>query len=151
MFYFDCTMLMPTHLYIFPSFPSFLPSFLPSVTRSPAEANGPRGLSMYITYISVSKSTPLAVTGPHGQLASSFIYHKLFLHFELFWRKCQQKQWQEQETSANLYNGDCWAKRFFISLLSEYNLFHYMYTPQLGLLNIKRQITVICYKVPLQD
>ena len=27
-------------------------------------------LSMYITYISVSKSTPLAVTGPHGQLAS---------------------------------------------------------------------------------
>ena len=25
---------------------------------------------IYITYISVSKSTPLAVTGPHGQLAS---------------------------------------------------------------------------------
>ncbi len=25
---------------------------------------------MYITYISVSKSTPLAVTGPNGQLAS---------------------------------------------------------------------------------
>ena len=29
--------------------------------------NGP----MYITYIWVSKSTPLAVTGPHGQLAST--------------------------------------------------------------------------------
>ncbi len=27
-------------------------------------------LSMYITYILVSKSTPMAVTGPHGQLAS---------------------------------------------------------------------------------
>ncbi len=27
-------------------------------------------LSMYITYISVSNSTPLAVTGPHRQLAS---------------------------------------------------------------------------------
>ena len=28
-------------------------------------------VSIYITYISVSKSTPLAVTGPHGQLAST--------------------------------------------------------------------------------
>ncbi len=38
----------------------------------PAEAVGPRGLlfGIYITYISVSKSTPLAVTGLHGQLAS---------------------------------------------------------------------------------
>ncbi len=30
-------------------------------------------VSIYITYISVSKSTPLAVTGPHGQLASIII------------------------------------------------------------------------------
>ncbi len=30
-------------------------------------------VSIYITYISVSKSTPLAVTGPHGQLASKLI------------------------------------------------------------------------------
>ncbi len=30
-------------------------------------------ISMYITYISVSKSTPLAVTGPHGQLASNIL------------------------------------------------------------------------------
>ncbi len=29
--------------------------------------------SMYITYISVSKSTPLAVNGPYGQLASIYI------------------------------------------------------------------------------
>ncbi len=28
--------------------------------------------SIYIAYISVSKSTPLAVTGPNGQLASIF-------------------------------------------------------------------------------
>ncbi len=28
----------------------------------------------YITYISVSKSTPLAVNGPHGQLASIYIF-----------------------------------------------------------------------------
>ncbi len=28
---------------------------------------------MYISYISVSISTPLAVTGPHGQLASLLI------------------------------------------------------------------------------
>ena len=34
---------------------------------------------MYITYISVSKSTPLAVTGPHGQLAST-IYPCVFIH-----------------------------------------------------------------------
>ena len=53
-------------------------AFWVSVTASPATANGPRGLifgvqmglSMYITYISVSKSTPLAMTGPYGQLAS---------------------------------------------------------------------------------
>ncbi len=31
-------------------------------------------VSIYITYISVSKSTPLAVTGPHGQLASLLLY-----------------------------------------------------------------------------
>ena len=30
--------------------------------------------SVYITYISVSRSTPLPVTGPHGQLAS-FLLH----------------------------------------------------------------------------
>ena len=48
--------------------------------------------SMYITYISVSKSTPLAVTGPHRQLASLvystkslilklyFIFGKLYLY-----------------------------------------------------------------------
>ncbi len=28
----------------------------------------------YITYISVSKSTPLAVTGPNGQLASRLLH-----------------------------------------------------------------------------
>ncbi len=66
----------PARLRIYIYFLAFLPSFLPSVTPSPAEANGPRGevfLSMYITYISVSKSTPLAVTGPHGQLASCIL------------------------------------------------------------------------------
>ncbi len=30
--------------------------------------------SIYISYISVSKSTPLAVTGPHGQLASHILH-----------------------------------------------------------------------------
>ncbi len=30
-------------------------------------------LSMYIAYISVSKPTPWAVAGPHGQLASLYI------------------------------------------------------------------------------
>ena len=43
-------------------------------------ANGPMdlkfGIHVYIAYISVSKSTPLAVTGPHGQLAS-FIFCQL--------------------------------------------------------------------------
>ena len=34
-------------------------------------------VSMYITYILVSKSTPLAVTGPHGQLASILFSMKL--------------------------------------------------------------------------
>ncbi len=43
-------------------------AFLASITASPAAGVGPT--DMYITYISVSKSTPLAVTGPHGQLAS---------------------------------------------------------------------------------
>ncbi len=32
---------------------------------------------MYITYISVSNSTPLAVTGPHGQLASTGYSHRI--------------------------------------------------------------------------
>ncbi len=31
-------------------------------------------VSIYIIYISVSKSTPLAVTGPHGQLASAILW-----------------------------------------------------------------------------
>ena len=41
-------------------------------------ANGPMDLKFgtYIAYISVSKSTPMAVTGPHGQLAS-FIFCQL--------------------------------------------------------------------------
>ncbi len=34
-------------------------------------------LSMYIAYISVSKPTPWAVAGPHGQLASSPILQNL--------------------------------------------------------------------------
>ncbi len=68
--------------YIFPSFPSVLAC----VTACPAAAVGPRDVifgmmiarcevcvSIYIIYISVSKSTPLAVTGPHGQLASYYI------------------------------------------------------------------------------
>ncbi len=38
-----------------------------------AAANGPRGLNFGITYISVSKSIPLAVTRPHGQLASGVL------------------------------------------------------------------------------
>ncbi len=61
--------------YLFPSFPSFLPSFRlwhglllqPLGLGTWCEVF----LSMYITYIPVSKSTPLAVTGPHGQLASN--------------------------------------------------------------------------------
>ncbi len=58
------------HLYIFPSFPSVRPL----VHVCSIKTVGPRGsifdVSIYITYISVSKSTPLSVTGPHGQLAS---------------------------------------------------------------------------------
>ena len=57
-------------------------AFLPCVLASPAAADGPTGMifgmwvctSIFITYISVSKSTPLAVTGPHGQLASMLFY-----------------------------------------------------------------------------
>ena len=49
-------------------------AFLPCVTCPPAAAVGPMGLifgmRMYITYISVSMSTPLAMTSPYGQLAS---------------------------------------------------------------------------------
>ncbi len=72
-------------------------AFLPSVTLPPAETVGPMGLpkcvkvpepkhraiarcevctSMYITYNLVSKFTPLAVTGPHGQLASLALHKK---------------------------------------------------------------------------
>ena len=41
--------------------------------------------SIYITYISVSKSTPLAVTGPHGQLASQNITkHKMWQKSSIF-------------------------------------------------------------------
>ncbi len=36
-------------------------------------------VSIYIIYISVSKSTPLAVTGPHGQLASILLHNKCYL------------------------------------------------------------------------
>ena len=48
-------------------FPSFPVSFQACVTRSPAAANGPR---TWFSDISVSKSTPLAVTSSYGQLAS---------------------------------------------------------------------------------
>ncbi len=51
------------------------------VTASVAKTVGPR--NMYISYILVSKSTPLAVTGPHGQLAS------LLYFWETNW--CTQK------------------------------------------------------------
>ncbi len=68
--------LSSDHHHIFPSFPSFLPY----VTRSPAATNGPSGLifcmccvSICIIYISASKSTPLAVTNHHWQLASHLI------------------------------------------------------------------------------
>ncbi len=54
--------------YIFPSFPSVRVC----VTLPPAAAVGPADMcaSKYIAYISVSNQFPLAVTGPHGQLAS---------------------------------------------------------------------------------
>ena len=75
------------HPYIFPSFPSFHPSFLPSLCVSQAllplsmdqlspmakhraTARCEVSVSICIAYIYVSKFTPLAVTGPHGQLAS---------------------------------------------------------------------------------
>ncbi len=53
----------------------FLPSFHPSVCHIPSSlSRWTHGcevfVSMYITYISVSTSTPLAVTSPYGQLAS---------------------------------------------------------------------------------
>ncbi len=38
-------------------------------------------VSIYITYILVSKSTPLAVTGPHGQLTSVCIIKQLVDNF----------------------------------------------------------------------
>ncbi len=40
-------------------------------------------ISIYITYISVSKSTLLAVTGPHGQLASGQLLRNIFLKASL--------------------------------------------------------------------
>ncbi len=65
--------ILGSNPYIFPSFPSgfvshsFLPQLLDLRTWCEVCA------SIYIAYISVSKSTPLAVTGPHGQLASKLL------------------------------------------------------------------------------
>ncbi len=50
-------------------------AFLPSFCVSPPLPQQPMDRWAY-TYISVSKFTPLAVTGPHGQLASVFITTK---------------------------------------------------------------------------
>ncbi len=52
-------------------------AFRVCVTLLPAAAVGPRDmLVLYITYNSVSKPTPWAVAGPHGQLAS-FVLPKM--------------------------------------------------------------------------
>ncbi len=68
-------------------FLAFLPSVRACVTPPPAAAVGPTDiarwevfLSIYITYSSVSISTTLAVTGPHGQLASC-IFHNCSWHY----------------------------------------------------------------------
>ena len=50
-------------------FLAFLPSVSLSLSCSIRWTYG-HDFSIYITYVSVNKSTPLAVTGPHGQLAS---------------------------------------------------------------------------------
>ncbi len=63
----------------FPSFPSFC--LQRSVLLKPLDLWACCFLSMYITYISVSKSTPLAVTGPHGQLASTVFYLQLICYY----------------------------------------------------------------------
>ncbi len=57
-------------------FLAFLPSVIVSVTASPAAAVGPTDMifGIFIAYISVIKFTPLAVTGPHGQLASTTFF-----------------------------------------------------------------------------
>ncbi len=48
---------------------AFLPGFLPGMHNT-LSCCSEVFASMYITYILVSKSTPLAVTGPYGPLAS---------------------------------------------------------------------------------
>ncbi len=58
---------MPQYILIY-----FL-AFTSCVTLPPASAVGSMGLIFGSTYISVSKSTPLAVTGPHEQLASIYL------------------------------------------------------------------------------
>ena len=73
--------------YIFPSFPSLLPSFRSSQPLLPQPIDQGAWFSVcrwvlrlawlfsiYITHILVSKSTPLAVIGPYGQLASILFY-----------------------------------------------------------------------------
>ena len=47
--------------------------------KSQSEASREVFLSMYITYISLSISTPLAVTCPHGQLASILFRNNQFI------------------------------------------------------------------------
>ncbi len=49
-------------------------------------------VSIYITYISVSKSTPLAVTGPHGQLASLLLYMDCW---QACWQSVMYTQWSK--------------------------------------------------------
>ncbi len=67
-------------------------AFLPCVSTSPATADGPTDLNFGITYISVSRSTPLAVTGPHGQLAS--IPLPAFISwFQIIVLCCSLKNW----------------------------------------------------------
>ncbi len=93
------------HLYIFPSFPSVIPrlSCRNQWTCSHDFWYGDRAIarcevcvSIYITYISVSKSTPLAVAGPHGQLAS-FRFH-IFVR----WKWYTSESWDTDEQTAQL-------------------------------------------------
>ncbi len=95
----------PYHHYIFPSCPSFLASFLPSGRVSHSLLPQPLDLR---TWFSVSKSTPLAVTGPHGQHASSILCHGVVYHGFMprlctgtFWTDTVQTQTDRQtdETS----------------------------------------------------
>ncbi len=123
-----CQNLVPScapyhhHPYIFPSFPSFLPSVSLHFSCSSRWAYGhdfwyvdvswwpslgPQPLDLR-TWFSVSKSIPLALTGPHGQHASSILCHGVVYHGFMprlctgtFWTDMVQTQTDRQtdETS----------------------------------------------------